>query len=176
MVRSEVAAAYGEARALRQEVDIAREGLDTARDGFRRDLERARQAVPDRVGQTPRPVEVVNSLKLLIEARRRLIRAITDYDQAQFRLFVAMGSPPPLEEVPQIKAEMLIQHGGNDARLVGSWPAYEAALRDAGVRYEGYVYEGAEHGFNNDTTPRFNPEAAAMAWGRTLDLFRRTLS
>ncbi len=98
MVRQEVAAAYGEARARRDEIEIAREGLNTARDGFRRDIERAEQAVPNQQDRTPRPIEVVNSLKLLIEARRRLIRTIVGYDQAQFRLFVAMGSPPPLDQ------------------------------------------------------------------------------
>ena len=86
------------------------------------------------------------------------------------------GSPPPLDAVPAIKAEILVQHGGNDARLVGTWPAYEDALKKAGVRYQGYVYPGAEHGFNNDTTPRFNKEAADLAWGRTLALFRRSLA
>jgi carboxymethylenebutenolidase len=86
------------------------------------------------------------------------------------------GAPPALEAVPNIKAEMLIQHGGNDARLVGTWPAYEAALKAAGVKYQGFVYEGAEHGFNNDTTPRFNKAAADLAWSRTLELFRRTLA
>lgn len=86
------------------------------------------------------------------------------------------GSPPPLENVSSIQAEMLVQHGGNDTRLVESWPAYEAALREAGVRYQGYVYPNAEHGFNNDTTPRFDKDAAALAWSRTLELFRRTLA
>jgi carboxymethylenebutenolidase len=85
------------------------------------------------------------------------------------------GSPPPLEDVPKIKAEMLVQHGANDTRLVGSWPAYEEALKAAGVTYHGYVYPGAEHGFNNDTTPRYNAETAALAWSRTVELFRRTL-
>ena len=86
------------------------------------------------------------------------------------------GSPPAIEAVPSITAEMLIHHGGNDTRLVESWPAYEAALRAAGVRYEGFIYPGSEHGFNNDTTPRFDSEAAVLAWSRTLALFRRTLS
>jgi carboxymethylenebutenolidase len=86
------------------------------------------------------------------------------------------GSPPDLDDVPKIKAEMLIHHGGNDGRLVGSWPEHEAALKAAGVTYRGYVYPGAEHGFNNDTTPRFDAEAAALAWSRTLELFRRTLA
>ncbi|PZU11441.1 dienelactone hydrolase family protein [Sphingomonas sp.] len=86
------------------------------------------------------------------------------------------GAPPKLEDVPAIKAEILVQHAGNDARLVGLWPDYEAALKAAGVKYEGYVYPGVEHGFNNDTTPRFNKAAADLAWGRTIALFKRTLA
>ena len=86
------------------------------------------------------------------------------------------GSPPALDEVAAIKAEMLVQHGGNDARLVGSWPDYEAALREAGVTYQGYVYADAEHGFNNDTTPRYDEAAAALAWSRTMALFDRALA
>ena len=85
------------------------------------------------------------------------------------------GSPPPLEAVPAIKAEMLIHHGGNDARLVESWPAHEAALIAAGISYNGHVYPGAEHGFNNDTTPRFDRASADIAWGRTIALFNRAL-
>lgn len=86
------------------------------------------------------------------------------------------GSPPPLDAVPAIRAEMLIHHGGNDARLVESWPAHEAALIAAGIAYRGYVYAGAEHGFNNDTTPRFDSASAALAWERTIELFKRTLA
>ena len=86
------------------------------------------------------------------------------------------GAPPPLEDVPKIKAEMLIQHGANDTRLIGSWPAYQQALDAAGTTYRGYVYPNGEHGFNNDTTPRYNAEIAALAWGRTIELFRRTLA
>lgn len=86
------------------------------------------------------------------------------------------GAPAPAADVPKIKAEMLILHGGNDQRLVATWPDYEAALKAAGVKYEGHVYPGVEHGFNNDTTPRFDKEAADLAWSRTLALFRRTLA
>lgn len=85
------------------------------------------------------------------------------------------GGAPALSAVSAIKAEMLIHHGGNDTRLVEAWPAYEAALKAAEVRYQGFVYPNAEHGFNNDTTPRFDKDAAALAWGRTVALFRRTL-
>jgi carboxymethylenebutenolidase len=86
------------------------------------------------------------------------------------------GAPPTLADVPKIKAEVLVQHAGNDARLVGLWPEYEAALKAAGVKYEGFIYAGVEHGFNNDTTPRFNKPAADLAWSRTIALFKRTLA
>ena len=85
------------------------------------------------------------------------------------------GSPPPLDAVPAIKAELLLNFAGNDTRIGAMWPAYEAALKAAGTTYHAYIYPGVEHGFNNDTTPRFNKEAAALAWARTMELFRRKL-
>ncbi len=86
------------------------------------------------------------------------------------------GAPPKPEDVKNIKAEVLVQHGGNDTRLAGTWPDYDKALTAAGVKHEGFIYPGAEHGFNNDTTPRFNKEAADLAWRRTIALFKRTLA
>ena len=85
------------------------------------------------------------------------------------------GGAGPLEDVKNVKAAMLIQHGGNDKRLVEGWPAHEAALKAAGVRYEGYVYPNAEHGFNNDTTPRYDAAAAKLAWERTIAHFNKYL-
>ena len=85
------------------------------------------------------------------------------------------GSPPPLDAVPAIKAELLLNFAGNDKRIDDMWPAYEAALKAAGIAYHAYVYPGVEHGFNNDTTPRFNKDAAALAWARTMELFKRKL-
>ena len=85
------------------------------------------------------------------------------------------GGAPPIEDVENIKAAMLIQHGGNDKRLVEAWPAYEAALKADNVRYEGFVYPNAEHGFNNDTTPRYDAAAAKLAWDRTIALFNKQL-
>jgi carboxymethylenebutenolidase len=85
------------------------------------------------------------------------------------------GAPPPLDAVPAIKAELVLNFAGNDKRIDEMWPAYEAALKEAGVVYHAYVYPGVEHGFNNDTTPRFNKDAAALAWGRTMELFKRKL-
>jgi len=85
------------------------------------------------------------------------------------------GGAGPLEDVKNVKAAMLIQHGGNDKRLVEAWPAHEAALKAAGVRYEGYVYNNAEHGFNNDTTPRYDAASAKLAWDRTIAHFNKYL-
>ncbi len=85
------------------------------------------------------------------------------------------GGQPPVEDVPRIKADLLLHYAGQDERINAGWPRYEAALRAAGVRYEAHVYEGTQHGFNNDTTPRYDAKAAALAWERTLALFRARL-
>ncbi|KGF79582.1 carboxymethylenebutenolidase [Massilia sp. JS1662] len=85
------------------------------------------------------------------------------------------GAAPAPADVPRIRAQVLVHHAGNDARLLEAWPGYEAALKSAGIRHEGYVYPGVEHGFNNDTTPRYDDAAAKLAWQRTLALFDRTL-
>jgi carboxymethylenebutenolidase len=85
------------------------------------------------------------------------------------------GGAPPVEDVKNIKAAMLVQHGGNDKRLVEGWPAYEAALKAANVRHEGYIYPNAEHGFNNDTTPRYDAASAKLAWERTIAHFNKYL-
>jgi carboxymethylenebutenolidase len=78
------------------------------------------------------------------------------------------GSAPNLEDVPRIKAALLIQSADVDPRINASWPDYEAALKAAHVPYERYLYPGTQHGFNNDTTPRFDAAAAGLAWERTL--------
>ena len=85
------------------------------------------------------------------------------------------GAQPPAEEVAKIKAALLIHYAGNDDRINAGWPAYEAALKAAGVKYEAFVYPGAQHGFNNDTTPRFDAAAAKLAWSRTIDFFNAHL-
>jgi carboxymethylenebutenolidase len=85
------------------------------------------------------------------------------------------GSVPPLDDVGAIKAELLIHFAANDERVNASWPPYEAALKTAGVKYSAYVYPGTQHGFHNDTTPRYDPDAAALAWRRTVEFFNRTL-
>jgi carboxymethylenebutenolidase len=81
------------------------------------------------------------------------------------------GSQPPAADVAKIKAPLLIHDAGNDTRILGGWPAYEAALKAARVSYEHHVYSGVEHGFNNDTTPRYDEAAAKAAWQRTIEFF-----
>ena len=84
------------------------------------------------------------------------------------------GGAPPAADVPKIKAAILVHHGGEDMRLVKAWPEYEAALKTAGVPYEGHIYPGAVHGFNNDATPqRFNKAAADEAWKSTVAWFNK---
>jgi carboxymethylenebutenolidase len=85
------------------------------------------------------------------------------------------GSSPTVEDVPKIKAAMVIQSAENDERINASWPAYETALKAANVRYERHLYPGTQHGFNNDTTPRFDAAAAKLAWDRTLAHFNKYL-
>ena len=85
------------------------------------------------------------------------------------------GSPPPLEDVPKIEAELLVVLAEHDERINAAWPGYEAALQAADVQYTLYQPAGTQHGFNNDTTPRYDQDAAAEAWKRTLALFDRRL-
>ena len=85
------------------------------------------------------------------------------------------GGQPPAADVPNIKAPLLIHYAGMDERINAGWPAYEAALKAANVKYQAYIYDGAQHGFNNDTTPRYDEKAAKLAWQRTLDFFNQHL-
>jgi carboxymethylenebutenolidase len=85
------------------------------------------------------------------------------------------GAQPAAADVPNIKAPLLLHYAGNDTRIDAGWPAYEQALKAAGVRYQAWVYPGVEHGFNNDTTPRYDAAAAKLAWSRTIDFFKAHL-
>jgi carboxymethylenebutenolidase len=85
------------------------------------------------------------------------------------------GSAPDAADVSKIKAPLLIQSAEVDDRINASWPAFEAALKSAGVQYERYLYPGTQHGFHNDTTPRYDEAAARLAWQRTLAFFNRHL-
>ena len=85
------------------------------------------------------------------------------------------GPAPALDKVADIKAALLLFFAGNDDRINAGWPAYEAALKAAGVRFDAFKYTGTEHGFNNDTTPRYDAASAQQAWQRTVGFFNRTL-
>jgi carboxymethylenebutenolidase len=86
------------------------------------------------------------------------------------------GAAPATDAVAKIKAAMLIHYAENDPRIDEMWPAYEKALKAAGVRYEAYVYPGTQHGFHNDSTPRYKEDAAKLAWQRTIAHFNRYLN
>jgi len=87
------------------------------------------------------------------------------------------GGQPKAEDVPKIRAALLLHYGGLDERVNAGIPAYEAALKQAGKTYEIYVYEGANHAFNNDTGgARYNKPAADLAWGRTMAFLKKYLA
>ncbi len=84
------------------------------------------------------------------------------------------GAVPPKDDIPKIKAAVLVHHGELDTRLASTWPAYDMALMSANVPHEGYIYPGAVHGFNCDATPeRYNKAAADLAWQRTINWFNK---
>lgn len=85
------------------------------------------------------------------------------------------GGQPATEDVPQIKAPLLLHYAELDTRVNAGWPAYEAALKENKKEYTAYIYPGVNHGFNNDTTPRYDKAAATLAWERTIDFFKTRL-
>ncbi|MFN3527041.1 MAG: YghX family hydrolase [Paracoccus sp. (in: a-proteobacteria)] len=86
------------------------------------------------------------------------------------------GRQAPLEDVPGIEVPLLLHFAELDERVNEGWPAYEAALREHGKTFEGHIYPGTNHGFHNDSTPRYDEAAAELAWQRTLDWFARYLA
>lgn len=85
------------------------------------------------------------------------------------------GSSPNVEDVPKIKAPLMIQSAEVDERINARWPEFEAALKAANIRYERHLYPGTQHGFHNDTTPRYNEAAAKLAWERTVAFFNKNV-
>ncbi len=86
------------------------------------------------------------------------------------------GGQPSDEEAAKIKAPLLLQYAGKDERINAGWPKYEAALKAAKVNYQAFIYPDVQHGFNNDTTPRYDAAAAKLAWDRTVTFFRQHLA
>ncbi|HEY4155471.1 MAG TPA: dienelactone hydrolase family protein, partial [Puia sp.] len=85
------------------------------------------------------------------------------------------GTQPANEDVPKINAPLLLHYAGLDTRVNEGWPAYEQALKDQKKEYTAYVYLDVNHGFHNDTTPRYDKPAAELAWKRTIDFFNEKL-
>lgn len=85
------------------------------------------------------------------------------------------GGQPPAEDVAKIKAPLLLHYAALDTRINGGWPKYEEALKANQVDYTAYIYENTNHGFHNDTTPRYDEAAAKLAWQRTIDFFNKHL-
>jgi carboxymethylenebutenolidase len=85
------------------------------------------------------------------------------------------GAQPSAEDAAKIRAPLLIHYAEKDERITSGWPAYEQALKAAGVHYQAFIYPGVEHGFNNDTTPRYDEAAATLAWKRTIEFFNMHL-
>ncbi len=85
------------------------------------------------------------------------------------------GSTPASEDVPKIRAKMMVHYASDDERINAGIPAFEEALKKAGIEYQIFIYEGTQHAFNNDTGPRYNKEAADLAWERTTTFFREKL-
>ncbi len=85
------------------------------------------------------------------------------------------GGQPATEDVPKINAPLLLHYGELDTRVNEGWPAYEAALKTNKKEYTAYIYPKANHGFNNDTTPRYDKAAADLSWQRTIDFFNQKL-
>ena len=86
------------------------------------------------------------------------------------------GNTPAPAEAAKVKAPLLVQRAEIDERINAAWPAYEAALRSAGVRFTAFEYPGTQHGFNNDTTPRYDASAAQLAWSRTVAFLKTQLA
>jgi carboxymethylenebutenolidase len=85
------------------------------------------------------------------------------------------GGQPSADDAARVKAPLLVHYAADDERINAGWPAYETALKSAGVKYEMFKYPGTQHGFNNDTTPRYDEAAAKLAWRRTIAFFNRNL-
>ena len=85
------------------------------------------------------------------------------------------GAAPPADEVPNIRAPLMIQYAGLDERVNAAWPDYKRALDENGKSYQMFMYEGVNHGFHNDTTPRYDPDAAKLAQERTIAFFNEHL-
>lgn len=85
------------------------------------------------------------------------------------------GSQPAAEDVPKINAPLMLHYASLDTRITGGWPAYETTLKANNKKYQAFIYDNVNHGFHNNTTPRYDKAAADLAWSRTIDFFKQYL-
>jgi len=86
------------------------------------------------------------------------------------------GAAPAAEDMAKVKTPLLIHYAQTDERINAMWPAYEAALKANGTPYAVHFYPGTQHGFHNNSTPRYNEAAAKLSWDRTIEFFKQRLS
>ncbi|WP_219225548.1 dienelactone hydrolase family protein [Pedobacter antarcticus] len=86
------------------------------------------------------------------------------------------GAQPPVSDVPKINSPLMLHYASLDTRITEGWPPYEAALKENGKKYQAFIYENVNHGFHNDTTPRYDKAAAELSWKRTIDFFTKNLA
>ena len=86
------------------------------------------------------------------------------------------GAAAETSRVPEIKSALMVQYAETDERINALWPAFEAALKSAGVQYEMHMYPGTQHGFHNNSTPRYHEPSAKLAWERTIAFFKKHLA
>ena len=111
--------------------------------------------------------------RILLRRRHRQSADDTDCDLGAAVPFY--GPQPSADEAAKIKAPLQVHYAENDDWVNKGWPAYETALKAAGVKFEMFKYPGTQHGFNNDTTPRYDEKQAKIAWGRTVEFFNKSL-
>ena len=113
--------------------------------------------------------------RFLLRRRHRQHAGGAAWARISPRRFRSTADRPAAAEVAKIKAPLLLHYASLDTRINAGWPAYEEALKANQVTYTAHMYEGANHGFHNDTTPRYDEAAAKLAWQRTLDFFNKYL-
>ena len=117
------------------------------------------------------------SLDHQVRVVQRAVRGSVEQPDPELAAAVPFyGRQPKAEDVPRIKAPLLLHYAELDKPITEGWPAYEAALKAAGKTYEAHVYPGVNHGFHNDSTPRYDEAAAKLAWERTIAWFNRYLA
>ena len=134
---------------------------------------RARTSSPRPAGCGPGPTPPARSARSASATAARIVNMLATRVPELAAGVPFYGGAAPLADVPKIKAALLLQFAETDERVNAAWPPYEAALKEAKVPYEAHIYPGTQHGFNNDTTPRYDEKNAKLAWERTMAHFAK---